>query len=124
MNDVARRAAQRADLNAHSTDSLVERLAEKYRDRITGYFRLPATNAAHAPFPDELSTATRAALHSRGISQLYSHQRAAWDASARGDHVVVVTPTASGKSLCYHLPVIEAVRAAARSRGGRCSSSS
>src|SRR5678815_3263371 len=54
--------------------------------------------------------ATRVALRSRGISQLYSHQRAAWDASARGDHVVVVTPTASGKSLCYHLPVIEAVR--------------
>jgi len=110
MTDLATRAAQRADLNAHSADSLVERLAEKYSDRITGYFRLPATNGAHAPFPDELSMATRVALRSRGISQLYSHQRAAWDASARGDHVVVVTPTASGKSLCYHLPVIEAVR--------------
>jgi DEAD/DEAH box helicase domain-containing protein len=111
MNELAMRAAQRADLNAHSTESLVDRLAEKYCDRITGYFRLPATNAAYAPFPDELSMATRTALHSRGIVQLYSHQRAAWDASARGEHVVVVTPTASGKSLCYHLPVIEAVRA-------------
>src|SRR5512146_377766 len=110
MTDLAMRAAQRADLHVRSTDRLVERLAEKYRDRITGYFRLPATNAVHAPFPDELSSATRSALRSRGITQLYSHQRAAWDASARGDHVVVVTPTASGKSLCYHLPVIEAVR--------------
>ncbi|HET7780620.1 MAG TPA: DEAD/DEAH box helicase, partial [Rudaea sp.] len=111
MTDLATRAAQRADLNVRSADSLVERLAEKYRDRITGYFRLPATNALYAPFPDELSLATRSALRSRGIDQLYSHQRAAWDACARGDHVVVVTPTASGKSLCYHLPVIEAVRA-------------
>ena len=111
MTELAIRAAQRADLNVRSTDGLVERLAHKYRDRITGYFRLPATNALHAPFPDALSGATRAALASRGITNLYTHQRAAWDASARGEHVVVVTPTASGKSLCYHLPVIEAVRA-------------
>jgi len=61
MTDPAMRAAQRADLHVHSTGSLVERLAEKYRDRITGYFRLPATSAIHAPFPDELSSATRAA---------------------------------------------------------------
>ena len=111
MTELAIRAAQRADLNVRSADGLVERLAHKYRDRITGYFRLPATNALHAPFPDALSGATRAALASRGITNLYTHQRAAWDASARGEHVVVVTPTASGKSLCYHLPVIEAVRA-------------
>lgn len=110
MTDLAMRAAQRADLNVRSTDTLVERLTDKYRDRITGYFRLPAIAAAFAPFPDDLSPATRIALHSRGIAQLYVHQRAAWDAAARGEHIVVVTPTASGKSLCYHLPVIEAVR--------------
>ena len=110
MNQLAMRAAQRADLNVRTTDRLVERLGEKYRDRITGSFRLPATAAEYAAFSDELSQATRTALRSRGIEQLYSHQRAAWDASARGEHVVVVTPTASGKSLCYHLPVIEAVR--------------
>ena len=111
MTELAIRAAQRADLNVRSTDGLVERLAHKYRDRITGYFRLPATPACCAPFPDALSQATSTALASRGITNLYTHQRAAWDASARGENVVVVTPTASGKSLCYHLPVIEAVRA-------------
>ena len=110
MNEVATRAAQRADLNVRTTDRLVERLADKYRDRITGCLRLPAVAAEYAAFPEELSHATRTALRSRGIEQLYSHQRAGWDASARGEHVVVVTPTASGKSLCYHLPVIEAVR--------------
>ena len=110
MSELAMRAAQRADLDVRSTDGLVERLADKYRDRITGYFRLPATAGAFAGFPDGLADATRMALRSRGVTELYSHQRAAWDAVARGEHIVVVTPTASGKSLCYHLPVIEAVR--------------
>jgi DEAD/DEAH box helicase domain-containing protein len=107
---LATRAAQHSDLNVRSTDGLVERLAHKYRDRITGYFRLPAVAGSYAIFPDDLSEATRLALRSRGITELYSHQRAAWDAVRRGEHIVVVTPTASGKSLCYHLPVIEAVR--------------
>ena len=88
MSDLATRAAQRADLNVRSADSLVERLAEKYRDRITGYFvagTMPCT-----PFPDAFPFNARCAR--RGTDQLYS-QRAAWDASARGDHVVAVTPT-------------------------------
>jgi len=51
MTDIATRAAQRADLHVRTADSLVERLAEKYHDRITGYFRLPATSAVYAPFP-------------------------------------------------------------------------
>lgn len=112
MNDLALRAAQRADLNVHSADGLVERLAKKYSDRITGYFKLANVPARFAEFPVTLSEATRTALASRDIRQLFSHQRAAWDAVARGEHVVVVTPTASGKSMCYHLPVIEAVRSA------------
>ncbi len=112
MNELALRAAQRADLKVRTADGLVERLANKYSDRITGYFRLPEVQARLAEFPDNLSQATRTALASRGIQHLYSHQRTAWDAVARGEHVVIVTPTASGKSMCYHLPVIEAVRAA------------
>ena len=47
-----------------------------------------------------------AALRARGVSQLYAHQREAWDAVQRGGHVVIATPTASGKSLCYTLPVV------------------
>ena len=45
-------------------------------------------------------------LRTRGIERLYSHQADAWHAVQKGDHVVVVTPTASGKSLCYTLPVV------------------
>src|SRR5690606_6633082 len=43
-----------------------------------------------------------------GIGQLYSHQAQAWDAAQAGRNFVVVTPTASGKSLCYTLPVVSA----------------
>jgi DEAD/DEAH box helicase domain-containing protein len=57
-----------------------------------------------------VSDRLRIGLAARGITRLYSHQREAWDAVQRGKHIVVVTPTASGKSLCYHLPVIEAAR--------------
>ena len=48
----------------------------------------------------------KAALEARGIEQLYSHQAQAWAATQRGEHVAIVTPTASGKSLCYTLPVV------------------
>jgi DEAD/DEAH box helicase domain-containing protein len=49
------------------------------------------------------------ALRARGIEQLYSHQAMAWDLVQAGRHVVVVTPTASGKTLCYNLPVLQAL---------------
>lgn len=104
------RTAQRADLGVRSAASLAERLRERYGDRITGAFTLPARAARYAAFPDDLGDGVRRALAARGIERLYSHQRESWDALARGEHVVVVTPTASGKSLCYHLPVLETVR--------------
>ncbi len=102
--------AQRSDLGASSTDGLVGKLTERYRERITGYFKLPAVAARFAPFPPGMSEPLIEALAARGITQLYSHQREAWDALAAGHNTVVVTPTASGKSLCYNLPVVEAVR--------------
>ena len=49
------------------------------------------------------------ALEARGIDSLYSHQAAAWDAAARGEHVVVTTGTASGKTLAFNLPVLAAL---------------
>src|SRR6185436_2176376 len=49
------------------------------------------------------------ALRARGIGELYAHQARAWDVIAKGQNVVVVTPTASGKTLCYNLPALQAL---------------
>jgi DEAD/DEAH box helicase domain-containing protein len=70
---------------------------------------VPAREAQYAPFPDWLDPRIRAGLASRGIDQLYTHQADAIDAVHRREDVVVVTPTASGKSLCYALPVLQAL---------------
>jgi DEAD/DEAH box helicase domain-containing protein len=69
----------------------------------------PARGALTAPFPDDLSPRVRAALEAQGIHELFEHQAAAWAASARGEHVAVVTGTASGKSLAFNLPVLDAL---------------
>jgi len=87
---------------------LTARLSRRYHDRITGSFTIPGREGRYAPLPDDLPPALADALRSRGIAQLYSHQAEAWEATRRGEHVAVVTPTASGKSLCYTLPVVAA----------------
>lgn len=89
-------------------EGFIARLTRKYRGRITGRLSLPARPARLADFPPELEPRLAAALVARGIRQLYSHQREAWDHVAAGRHTVVVTPTASGKTLCYNLPVLDA----------------
>lgn len=70
---------------------------------------IPPAEAKYAPFPEDLSPALRGALEARGITRLYAHQAQAIAAARAGRHVVVATPTASGKSLCFHLPVLEAI---------------
>ncbi len=84
-------------------------LVEKYAGRITGELRTPASAARLLPLPDDLHPRLRGALQTRGLHQLYSHQRAAWDLAQAGRHLVLATPTASGKTLCYNLPVLDAV---------------
>jgi len=69
----------------------------------------PAREARLAPLPDELHPRVLEALAAQGIDELYTHQRAAWDAAARGEHVVVTTGTASGKTLAFNLPVLDAI---------------
>ncbi|HEX7225870.1 MAG TPA: DEAD/DEAH box helicase [Candidatus Limnocylindria bacterium] len=63
----------------------------------------------HAPWPAGVDPRLRDALRGRGIEALYTHQAAAYEAASAGRNVVVVTPTASGKTLCYNLPVLDAV---------------
>ncbi len=66
----------------------------------------PERAARLAPLPDELDPRVRAAV---GVSQLYAHQRSTWDAAARGEHALITTGTASGKTLAFNLPVLDAV---------------
>src|SRR5712692_8087679 len=68
---------------------------------------IPASSADFAPLPADLRPELATALAGRGIERLYSHQATAYDAVRKGRHVVVVTPTASGKTLCYNLPVLQ-----------------
>ena len=70
---------------------------------------LPAREPRFAPFPEWLDGRLVGALEHRGISALYSHQREALDALHDGEDVIIVTPTASGKSLCYNLPVLQEI---------------
>ena len=86
--------------------TLAARLEAKYPGRVTGSLVLPGQDGEYAPFPDDLPEPLAAALRARGIERLYSHQARAWDATRAGRHLVVATPTASGKSLCYTLPVV------------------
>ena len=89
--------------------ALAAQLKRKYADRITGELRIPASNGSYAPLPEGLHKRLRSALEKHGIGRLYSHQRHAWEVVQAREHLVVVTPTASGKTLCYNLPVIDAV---------------
>ena len=66
----------------------------------------PEREARVAALPDDLDPRVRDAI---GVPQLYAHQRAAWDAAARGENVLVTTGTASGKTLAFNLPVLDAL---------------
>ncbi len=66
-----------------------------------------AMDAVYAPFPADLDSRLLKSLSAKGYKGLYSHQRHAYDTARAGRNVVVVTPTASGKTLCYNLPVVE-----------------
>jgi DEAD/DEAH box helicase domain-containing protein len=70
---------------------------------------LPAREGIYAEFPAGLDGRVVEALKRRGISRLYTHQREVWEAVQGGNNVVVVTPTASGKTLCYNLPTLHAL---------------
>jgi len=78
-----------------------------FRGDITLDHVVSASPATFAPLPADLRPELAAALARRGIERLYSHQAEAFEAVRSGRHLVVVTPTASGKTLCYNLPVLQ-----------------
>ncbi len=77
-----------------------------FTENVRLWMKTDPVPGSYADFPDGIDGRLTDAYRKRGIERLYSHQRAAYDAVARGDDAVVVTPTASGKTLCYNLPVL------------------
>jgi DEAD/DEAH box helicase domain-containing protein len=73
----------------------------------------PAREARPAPLPDSLDPRVRDAI---GVPELYAHQREMWDAAQRGEHAMVTTGTASGKTLAFNLPVLDALAREPKSR--------
>jgi DEAD/DEAH box helicase domain-containing protein len=69
----------------------------------------PAKEPVLEPLPDDLDPRVTSALVARGVTALYRHQAEAWEAAQRGENVVVTTGTASGKSLAFNLPVLDAI---------------
>ncbi len=95
--------------------SNLDKLLQQWKDNpafmssVTRWEVVPAREGRYREFPDYLEPQLAEALGKRRIDKLYSHQYEAIDAVNRGDNVVVVTPTASGKTLCYNLPVVSSM---------------
>src|SRR5215475_4231064 len=76
---------------------------------LTAVRHIPAREAKFRPMPAWVTSALSEAYRAKGIQDLYSHQASTAELVGDGKNVVVVTPTASGKTLCYNLPVLNAV---------------
>ena len=86
-------------------------LVARYRkdEVLTAVRQIPAREAKFRPIPGWVTSALSEAYAAKGIQELYSHQALTAELVHEGKNVVVVTPTASGKTLCYNLPVLNAV---------------
>ncbi len=94
-----------------SLEQILDGLARdpEFSQMVTRWERIPPRRASYAEYPAWLDGRISATLRRRGILSLYSHQADALESTHAGKHTVIVTPTASGKTLCYDLPVIDAI---------------
>jgi DEAD/DEAH box helicase domain-containing protein len=93
-----------------ATDAIEALLADSALQPLVAAHRvLEPRPPRHAPWPEGLDPRLTNALRSRGVEALYTHQAQAFEAIRARRNVCVVTPTASGKTLCYNLPVLDAV---------------
>ncbi|MCM3316822.1 DEAD/DEAH box helicase [Rummeliibacillus stabekisii] len=83
--------------------------SKEMQDRVEYVHTIPAKQADLVKLPSNLHPSLKKALEKRGIDQLYAHQRQAFDYAMKNESFTAVTPTASGKSLCYHLPVLQSI---------------
>jgi len=81
----------------------------RFRENATSIIHIPESAGSFVPYPQWVDPAIRKVLVERGITRLYSHQAQAIDLAHEGKDVVLVTPTASGKTLCYNIPVLQKI---------------
>jgi DEAD/DEAH box helicase domain-containing protein len=103
--------APRLSTTLDTVQDILGTLVSRYRtdEVLTSVQQIPAREAEFRPMPDWVRTELAEAYRAKGIKELYSHQAATAELVHGGKNVVVVTPTASGKTLCYNLPVLNAV---------------
>ncbi len=107
--------------NLAPVESALKEIAEKFRNSraqggVTAIRHFPAREARTAPFPSSLPPRLAEVLKARGFTALYTHQALAFTLAGEGKNLVVVTPTASGKTLCYNLPILTELIANPESR--------
>jgi DEAD/DEAH box helicase domain-containing protein len=103
--------APRPPASLETVHNLLGSLVARYRqdEVLTAVRQIPAREAKFRPMSPWVTSALAEAYQAKGIRELYSHQAATAELVHDGKNVVVVTPTASGKTLCYNLPVLNAV---------------
>jgi DEAD/DEAH box helicase domain-containing protein len=104
-------AVRRAGTTLATFHETLEHLAAQHRaeEVLTAVRHIPARDAEYREMPEWVREELRAAYAAKGIERLYSHQARSANLARAGRNFVVVTPTASGKTLCYNLPVLNAV---------------
>ena len=85
------------------------KINDHFKENIVTWKTLEAKEAQTVSLPNNLHIALKDALTSKGIEKLYTHQKTAYEKIMAGNSVVAVTPTASGKTLCYNLPVLQSI---------------
>jgi DEAD/DEAH box helicase domain-containing protein len=107
----SRSLAPRSPVSLKTVNQILGDLVARYRqdEVLTSVRQIPARAAKFRPVPGWVASALSEAYRAKGIQELYSHQAATAELVHNGRNVVVVTPTASGKTLCYNLPVLNAV---------------
>src|SRR5262252_6946748 len=107
----SRSLAQRQPASLEPLHNILGSLVARYRQEevLTAVRQIPARDAKFQPMPAWVTSSLSEAYRAKGIRELYSHQANTAELVREGKNVVVVTPTASGKTLCYNLPVLNAI---------------
>ena len=92
-------------------DQLVTQLKgdASFMENVTAWRTLPASEGKYVDLPDVMDERLKAVLRKCGVHRLYTHQAESFETARQQKDFVVVTPTASGKTMCYNLPVVSSI---------------